>query len=300
MIEQRLARVAIVFLVLGVLSLTGGLAVVALGLTGALAFVAGGHVGDASIVGALAVVVGGVIALGGVPEILTWYGLMGRRSWGRFLGIVMCTALTPLFPFGTLFGGYGLSVLLTDDAARAFGERRSWFVDGAAIALGWMTREGRSTRRDRYASRGYRRRDDTGAAGCGCFSFAALAVLGALLLTGRCDGALREVQATTGATGAWTPSTYDAPTTRMQDAPMQGAPTTPTTPTTGTDTARVAPVVPFVPAVVDDRSAPPRADDGPRSTRGSLWLYEDAAGTTHMVDDLEKVPARFRGSARNP
>ncbi len=46
------------------------------------------------------------------------YGLLKRRPWGRVLGIIDNTISLIFFPIGTLFGAYGLWVLLPDDAAR--------------------------------------------------------------------------------------------------------------------------------------------------------------------------------------
>lgn len=44
------------------------------------------------------------------------YGLFKRRPWGRTLGMLDCGLSLPFFPFGTIYGAYGLWVLLPQDA----------------------------------------------------------------------------------------------------------------------------------------------------------------------------------------
>jgi hypothetical protein len=45
------------------------------------------------------------------------YGLYKRRPWGRVLAIIDSTISLISFPIGTILGGYGLWVLLPEDAA---------------------------------------------------------------------------------------------------------------------------------------------------------------------------------------
>lgn len=45
------------------------------------------------------------------------YGLLKRRPWGRWLGIVDNALSLLSFPLGTIMGAYGLWVLLPPDAA---------------------------------------------------------------------------------------------------------------------------------------------------------------------------------------
>ncbi len=304
-VASKLARLAVVFLGLGVLSLLGGLAIVVIGLTGSAAMFASRHVADASVVASIAVTVGIVVALGGVPEILTWYGLMGRKPWGRFLGIAMCTTLLPLFPLGTLFGGYGLSVLLTDDAARAFGQQRSWLTDGIALAFGWMAREGRGARgRGQPRSNHDRRGGAGGAAGCGCFTFVAIGVLIGLALGGNLGGVVQGLRDGNWSSSSPPPVQGGAPDSRWGDEGRdpRGAVDPPVDVRVSSD--------PRVDVRVRSGGAPPNdaaikpqgapVTTAPKSGKGSIWIYTDAAGTPHMVDDIEKIPTRFRAQARNP
>ncbi len=48
-------------------------------------------------------------------------GLFKRRPWGRTLGIIDCGISLLSFPIGTLYGAYGLWVLLPPDAADYLG-----------------------------------------------------------------------------------------------------------------------------------------------------------------------------------
>ena len=58
----------------------------------------------------------GFLILLSLPGFLAGYGLLNRRRWGRFLGIVV--AVIDLFeiPVGTAVGIYGLWVLTGDEA----------------------------------------------------------------------------------------------------------------------------------------------------------------------------------------
>jgi hypothetical protein len=55
-----------------------------------------------------------------LPGIFAGIGLLKFKSWGRILGIVLCALCLLGFPLGTIFGAYGLWVLLSKDTERLF------------------------------------------------------------------------------------------------------------------------------------------------------------------------------------
>ncbi|MCG8351258.1 MAG: hypothetical protein MI924_26095 [Chloroflexales bacterium] len=88
----------------------------------------GAFTGDPEAVAILSVVgtlVGALLAILGIPGILAGYGLLKRRSWGRYLAIVIGILNLVNFPVGTLIGIYTLWVLLQEEA-------NSYFIPMAA------------------------------------------------------------------------------------------------------------------------------------------------------------------------
>jgi hypothetical protein len=55
------------------------------------------------------------------PGIAAGIGLLKRKSWGRFLAMVVGVLGLLNFPVGTLIGVYMLWVLMQDSAAEYFG-----------------------------------------------------------------------------------------------------------------------------------------------------------------------------------
>ncbi|MCC7072829.1 MAG: hypothetical protein IT383_15990 [Deltaproteobacteria bacterium] len=173
-IRRALARLALVFAVLGFGSVALGIGLALLGVAGSAALLVGsGGAGGAVGLSAVCLVVGALLAVGGVPELFAWYGISRRTAWGRWLGIVLCTTMLAAFPIGTAFGGWGMWVLLSTAGLRAFALQRSWLGDGAALAVGWFfmpdNDDARSYRVDRRGRR--RRRGRHGGAGCLLFLF---------------------------------------------------------------------------------------------------------------------------------
>jgi hypothetical protein len=72
------------------------------------------------IAGTALVALFGIFAL---PGLLTGYGLLTYRPWGRILGIVLSALNLINIPVGTLLGAYGLWVLLSKDTERLFDGR---------------------------------------------------------------------------------------------------------------------------------------------------------------------------------
>lgn len=117
-----LAVLFIVFSALGVISAIGLLAVFggAAGIVGSAA-----EAEDAAIALPIIGMTGGLLTvfllLVSVPGLVTGFGLLSFKPWARILGIVLCAINLINIPFGTIFGAYGLWVLLTKDTERLFG-----------------------------------------------------------------------------------------------------------------------------------------------------------------------------------
>jgi hypothetical protein len=55
-----------------------------------------------------------------LPGLIAGFALLAFRPWARILGIVLCAINLINFPFGTIFGAYGLWVLFNKDTERLF------------------------------------------------------------------------------------------------------------------------------------------------------------------------------------
>jgi hypothetical protein len=55
-----------------------------------------------------------------LPGLIAGLGLLQLKSWARILGIVLCAINLINIPFGTIFGIYGLWVLLSKETERLF------------------------------------------------------------------------------------------------------------------------------------------------------------------------------------
>ena len=55
-----------------------------------------------------------------LPGLVTGFGLLSIKPWARIVGIVLCALNLIHIPFGTIFGAYGLWVLLNTDTERLF------------------------------------------------------------------------------------------------------------------------------------------------------------------------------------
>src|SRR5690349_23711183 len=115
--------VAILHIVLGSLSVLGGLTIFAV--MGGLAAVIG-VTGTADGLPAVPIVggLGGLIFLAllvlGLPGIIAGAGLLKFRPWARILGIIISALDLIHFPFGTALGVYGLWALLSRDGEMMF------------------------------------------------------------------------------------------------------------------------------------------------------------------------------------
>lgn len=81
--------------------------------------------GDAQALAILTVVgtsLGVLLALLAVPGMVAGYGLLKRRTWGRYLAIVVAIFNLVNFPIGTVIGGYTLIILLQNRAEAYFSD----------------------------------------------------------------------------------------------------------------------------------------------------------------------------------
>lgn len=117
-----LAVLFIVFSALGVISAIGLMAVFggAAGIVGSAA-----EAEDAAIALPIIGMTGGLLTvfllLVSLPGLVAGFGLLSFKPWARILGIVLCAINLINIPFGTIFGAYGLWVLLNKDTERLFG-----------------------------------------------------------------------------------------------------------------------------------------------------------------------------------
>jgi hypothetical protein len=96
---------------------TGGLVLLLAAVAGTILGVAGLATAAAEL-GVVAFAVSIVIAAVAVPSLICGWGLLTYRPWARVLGIVLSALQLGNFPVGTAMGGYGLWVLLNEDAKR--------------------------------------------------------------------------------------------------------------------------------------------------------------------------------------
>lgn len=315
-IRRALGRLALAFAILGFGSVALGIGLAALGMVGGgVMFLGSGSAGGAVGLSAVCIIGGVMLAAGGVPELLTWYGVSKRTSWGRWLGIVLCTTFLAAFPFGTAFGTWGLWVLLSSGGVRAFGLQRSWLGDGAALLAGWFFMPDNDDARSyRVDGRGHRHRRGRHGGRGGLLLL--LVIIGVLAfatcgscLTSFARGVSSSGVATSGVStsGVWSGIGTGAPAAlgaeagswlrelgaldAARDAQTLGGPA----PAVG-----MTPSPSVADAPADQGMTPPlpTAPDTGKHGTGQLWVYDDADGATHIVDDVEKIPEALRARAR--
>jgi len=121
--SKHVAILGFIYGIFGVIAFVGGTLFMLFGWGAGLAvWLGGGH--NAGAAGGIAAIIGSgvgvMIIFAGLLNGLTAIGLLGRRWWGRVLGII--ASILNIFPLSlmSLFGVYGLWVLLSKDGARAF------------------------------------------------------------------------------------------------------------------------------------------------------------------------------------
>jgi hypothetical protein len=68
----------------------------------------------------VAVFVGGLLLVLGLPGIAAGFGLLKRKNWGRILAIIVGLLSIANFPLGTALGVYTTYILLQDTAPAYF------------------------------------------------------------------------------------------------------------------------------------------------------------------------------------
>ena len=112
--KNHIQIVAALHMAMGVLSLLGAIAVFAvLGLAGGIV-VSQGEREAGGIIGVVAVVLGGLLAVLAVPGIIGGWALFAGRSWGRPFVMVLGVIHLINIPFGTALGIYTLWALLRE------------------------------------------------------------------------------------------------------------------------------------------------------------------------------------------
>ena len=112
--KTHIQVVAALHIAMGALSLLGAIAVFAsLGLAGGIVVSQGQHEA-AGIIGIVAVVLGGFLAVLGLPGIIGGWALLTGRSWGRPFVIVLGAIHLINIPLGTALGIYTLWALLRE------------------------------------------------------------------------------------------------------------------------------------------------------------------------------------------
>jgi hypothetical protein len=127
--QTHVKVLAVLFIVLSALLLLTALGIMAVfgGAAGIVGTTAEGK--DAAIAlpiigltGTLVTIFFLVLAL---PGLVTGFGLLSMKSWARIVGIVLCALNLIHIPFGTIFGAYGLWVLLNKETERLFETRQA-------------------------------------------------------------------------------------------------------------------------------------------------------------------------------
>ena len=85
---------------------------------GALLGITGGE--GAPLFGFLGTLLGGLMALTGVPNVLAGAGLLARAGWARVLALVLGVLNVFKVPWGTALALYTFWVLLSDEGRRLF------------------------------------------------------------------------------------------------------------------------------------------------------------------------------------
>ena len=112
--KNHIQIVAALHMAMGVLSLLGAIAVFAvLGLAGGIV-VSQGEREAGGIIGVVAVVLGGFLAVLALPGIIGGWALFAGRSWGRPFVMVLGVIHLINIPFGTALGIYTLWALLRE------------------------------------------------------------------------------------------------------------------------------------------------------------------------------------------
>jgi hypothetical protein len=107
--------VAVLHILSGVLGLIAAVVIFAVfGVAGGIV-ISQGEPGAATVIGIVALLIGGFLAVLALPGIIGGWGLLAQKQWARVLIIVLGVLHLLNFPFGTALGVYTLWVLLSKE-----------------------------------------------------------------------------------------------------------------------------------------------------------------------------------------
>ena len=120
--QKHVTLVGALFVGYSAFQVLGGLVAVLFIIGGGLL---GGLISEEGIVLGITFFVGATIGtwilLVSVPGIIAGVGLLRRRTWGRYLALVMSVIWLLNIPIGTAIGAYSIWVLVQDETAKLFG-----------------------------------------------------------------------------------------------------------------------------------------------------------------------------------
>lgn len=122
--EKHIHILGLMMIIFGIMGLIGASVVFVI-------FVGGGIIGSAAsgeseimvIAGIFGIIITGIILLTSVPAIITDWGIMKFKPWGRMLGIIVAILNLPSIPIGTVLGIYALWVLFNEETVKLFQQR---------------------------------------------------------------------------------------------------------------------------------------------------------------------------------
>jgi hypothetical protein len=110
--------VAVLHIVGGVICLIAAIAIfVVFGVAGGIV-ISQGEREAATVIGVVATLIGGFLAILALPGIIGGWGLLAGKQWARVLVIVLSVLHLLNFPFGTALGIYTLWALLWSEQRR--------------------------------------------------------------------------------------------------------------------------------------------------------------------------------------
>jgi hypothetical protein len=124
--QTHVKVIAVLFIVFGALGILAALGIMAVfgGAAGIVGTTAEGE--DAALALPIIGLTGSLLTIFllviSIPGLVTGFGLLSLKPWSRILGIVLSALNLIHIPIGTIFGVYGLWVLLNKETERLFDE----------------------------------------------------------------------------------------------------------------------------------------------------------------------------------
>jgi hypothetical protein len=119
--KNHIQIVSILHIAMGIISLLGAIAIfLFVGVIGGI-FATQGEPAVGGIIGILAVIVGGFLAVLALPGIIGGWALMTGRSWGRIVVLIVAALHIMNVPFGTALGVYTFWALMYEPQQPALG-----------------------------------------------------------------------------------------------------------------------------------------------------------------------------------